>query len=113
MTNDKYAALRNLVTNDNDSSETFLQVADLRDEPPALKHNNPFINSPLDTFQSKSMGQTNANRNHDKYAAFSDAMTISQQTGGEISRHMKWSRSVMGQGENGWSDQVLHGSAEI
>ena len=113
MTNDRYAALRNLVANDNDSSETFHPVPDLRNEPPALKHNNPFINSPLDTSQSKLTSQMNVNQNQDKYAAFSDAITISQQTGGEISRNMKWSRSVMGQGENGWSDQVLHGSAEI
>ena len=113
MTNDRYAALRNLVANDNDSSETFHPIADLRNELPALKHSNPFINSPLDISQSKSRGQMNANRNHDKYSALSDAITISQQTEGEISRNMKWSRSVMGQGENGWSDQVLHGSAEI
>jgi len=111
-TTDRYEALRNIEVNDNEPSETFQPVADLPDNPSSCKPTNPFINISLDNYESKPSSEINLNPNQDKYAAISEAIAISQRTGGEISGSMKWSRSVLGQGEYGWSDQVLHGSAE-
>jgi len=109
---DRYAALRNIEVNDNEPCETFQPPIDLPRDKPSFKPNNPFLTHPLDNCQSKSTIQTDLVSNHDKYAAFSEAIAISQKTGDEISGSMKWSRSVMGQGDYGWSEQVLHGSAD-
>jgi len=109
---DRYAALRNIEVNDNEPCETLQPPIELPRDKPSFKPNNPFLSYPLDNCQSKSTTQTDLVSKQDKYAAFSEAIAISEKTGGEISGSMKWSRSVMGQGDYGWSEQVLHGSAD-
>ena len=111
-TKDRYEALRNIELNDNESLEKFQQSAIPPNDSSPFKPNNPFVKSPLDNSLSKPLTQLDLYQNQDKYAAISEAIAISKQTGIEVSGSMKWSRSVMGEGEYGWSDQVLHGSTE-
>jgi len=109
---DRYEALRNIELNDNEAPEAFQPPAILSNDTPSYKPNNPFVKNPLQNCPSKPATQFDWYQNQDRYAAISEAIAISQQTGVEASGNMKWSRSVMGQGEYGWSDQVLHGSTE-
>lgn len=112
QTKDRYEALRNVELNDNEAPETFQPPGLPPNDTPSYKPNNPFVKRPLDNCQSKPTTQFDLYQNQDRYAAISEAIAISQQTGVEASGNMKWSRSVMGQGEYGWSDKVLHGSTE-
>merc|ERR1711899_205915 len=88
---DRYAALRNIEVNDNEPCETSQPPIDLPRDKPSFKPNNPFLTYPLDNCQSKFTIQTDLVSNQDKYAAFSEAIAISEKTGGEISGSMKWS----------------------
>jgi hypothetical protein len=102
-TKDRYDALRNIDVNDNDSF--------------SIQKSQNIILQPTNPFAANVLGNTNsepttqAEQNDDKYAAISEAITISEQTegGSGVAGSLKWSRSVMGQGEYGWSDQVLNG----
>lgn len=128
---DRYEALRNLDINDNDS--VFVS----KPQPIIPHNNNPFLSTPFlkpcdnghpdseksnETFFKKDVRKNDeavfvqshergGGQNRDKYAAISEAFHASPQNGGEESEGMKWSRSVMGYGQFGWSDQVLHGES--
>jgi hypothetical protein len=125
---DRYDALRNLVINDNDT--VFVE----KSQTPIQETNNPFASAFLETycngyidseksdknpFKSKVSendktafmhftNETGIGQNEDRYAAISEANQDLNQMGEEGSS-LSWSRSVMGHGKFGWSDQVLVG----
>ena len=104
LTKDRYEALRNIDVNDNDSFSVQ------KSQNIILRPTNPFAANFVRKFNSQTTPQADINNKGDKYAAISEAITISEQTdgGNEGSGSLKWSRSVMGQGEYGWSDEILN-----
>jgi hypothetical protein len=128
-TKDRYDALRNVI-NDNDTlfvekSQTTIQQT-----------TNPFAPAPLQSCYNGYMDSGKSNKkpikhhaskndkavfmqstqnevcqNEDKYAAISEATQVSNQLEEGGGGCMKWSRSVMGHGQFGWSDQVLNGES--
>lgn len=102
-TKDRYDALRNIDVNDNDSFSIQ------KPQNIILRPTNPFAGNVPRNIDSEPT--TKSGQNDDKYAAISEAITISEQTegGSGVAGSLKWSRSVMGHGEYGWSDQVLNG----
>jgi hypothetical protein len=128
-TKDRYDALRNVV-NDNDT--LFVE----KSQPTIQQTTNPFASAllepcyngyvdsekldkkPFKNDVSKNdkavfmqSTQNEVCQNGDKYAAISEAIQVSNQLEGGGGGSMKWSRSVMGHGQFGWSDQVLQGES--
>jgi hypothetical protein len=108
LTRDRYEALRNIDVHDN-ASFSVQESQNI-----TLQPTNPFVANFVGKFNSKPTIQADIDHNQDKYAAFSEAITISEQTNdvNEVSGSLKWSRSVMGQGQYGWSDQIINAVEE-